>query len=171
MKAPHCLAAFCLLVAAPAGAQQVTFQDALLDKFAGTWVLEGTMAGGKVVHDIEAEWVLGHQYLRIHEIAREVDAEGAPAYEAIVFIGWDDRVDQYTNLWLDVTGAGGLNGEGIGRADKRDDELAFFFVFPDGSPWHTTFTYDRADDSWRWHMEGEPRGAAEPFTLARMTRR
>ena len=42
MTAPHWFAAFCLLVAAPAGAQQTTFQDALLDKFATAY--EKTLA-------------------------------------------------------------------------------------------------------------------------------
>ena len=49
----------------------------------------GTIARKDTTHDIVSEWVLGHQYLRIHERSREKDGKGQPQYEAIVFIGWD----------------------------------------------------------------------------------
>jgi hypothetical protein len=45
------------------------------------------MAGGFVGHDITAEWVTGHQYLRFVELSREREADGTRAYETIVFIG------------------------------------------------------------------------------------
>ena len=90
----------------PAFAEQQGFHDALLDRMVGDWLLSGDIGGNQVIHDVAAEWVLGHQYLRFHEVAREVDSEGTPAYEAIVFIGWDHLTNRYTCLWLDVTGSG-----------------------------------------------------------------
>jgi hypothetical protein len=62
----------CILVLVGiAGAQQPTFHDALLDHLAGSWVLQGTIAGRPTTHDITAEWVLAHQYLRLQEVSRE----------------------------------------------------------------------------------------------------
>ena len=126
MKAVHCIVALCLLMPPLATAQQ-GFQDTLLDRMTGTWVLKGTIGGGESTHDIIAEWVLGHQYLRFHEVAREKDSRGAPAYEAIVFIGWDQPTSSYACLWLDATGGGGLSAESIGHAKPSADELAFVF--------------------------------------------
>ena len=51
-----------LLVSCALSAQQGGFQDALLDKFVGSWVLSGTIDGKQTTHDVEAAWVLDHQY-------------------------------------------------------------------------------------------------------------
>jgi len=64
--------------------QQPTFHDQLLDHLPGNWVLQGTIAGKDTTHDVTAEWVLGHQYVRIHEVSREKNSQGLPAHEAMV---------------------------------------------------------------------------------------
>jgi hypothetical protein len=147
------------------------FQDPLLDRLAGTWVLEGMMAGGDVVHDVTAEWVTGHQYLRFVELSREREDDGTRAYEAIVFIGWDAEHERYACLWLDSTGGGGLVNGIIGYAAPDGDRLAFLFDFGDGSHFHTTFIYDPERDRWEWRMDSESDGSLQPFTRATMTRR
>ena len=65
------------------------FADRLLDHLVGRWVLSGTIAGKSTTHDVSAERVLQDGYVRIHEVSREVNSNGAPAYEAIVFISFD----------------------------------------------------------------------------------
>jgi len=147
------------------------FQDPLLDRFAGTWVLEGMIAGNDVVHDLVAEWVTGHQYLRFVELSREREDDGARAYEAIVFIGWDEPSERYACLWLDSTGGGGLTNGIIGYAPADDDRLAFLFDFDAETRFHTTFTYDRQRDAWELSMDSERDGSLNPFARARMTRR
>ena len=62
----------------PARAQQPAFQDALLDRLAGRWVLTGTIAGKPTTHDVVAEWVMEDQYLRIHEVSRELNPKSEP---------------------------------------------------------------------------------------------
>ena len=101
MKHPYGLMLLSLLVAPPVTAQQSGLQDPLLDRLAGQWVMTGTIAGAEITHDIDAEWVLGHHYLRIKDTSRERTATGEPEYEAIVFIGWDETRKQYDCLWLD----------------------------------------------------------------------
>lgn len=164
------LALVCLLVMASAVA--FAFEDPLLDRFVGRWVLAGTMAGGEVIHDIDADWVLGHHYLRFHEASREREADGSLAYEATVIIGWDAESGQYVCLWLDSTGGEGLHNGILGRAGRRPDQVAFLFEMGPGSLFHTTFSYDRAADTWTWKMDAEGTdGAMRPFTRATMTRR
>src|SRR5215472_14806930 len=96
-------AAGCVLCVYSISAQQSTFQDSFLDHLVGKWVLRGELAHKQTTHDISAEWVLGHQYVRFHEISRESKTNGQPAYEAIVFIGWDEPTHEYACLWLDST--------------------------------------------------------------------
>lgn len=153
-----------------ARADEPAWQDSLLDRFAGRWVLTGTIAGQPTTHDVTAEWVLVHHYLRIHEISRERDAKGQPQYEAIVTIGTDGAPGRYACLWLDSTAGGGLASPPIGRATHAGDELPFVFVLPDSSTFHTTFAYERATDSWRWRMDARQKGESQSFARLRMTR-
>jgi hypothetical protein len=167
------LLAFVLLLggAFPTTAQESGLRHPLVDRLIGEWVLKGEMAGGQVTHDVEFEWVLGGQYLRFHEVARERDATGAPAYEAIVFIGWDAQSERLACLWLDTTGGEGLTNGVIGYAVPAGDSIPFLFRFPDGSPFHTTFAYDRGTDTWEWHMDGEDNGVRRPFARVTMSRK
>ena len=171
MKTTFILIAFCFLMSCPAVAQQPGFQDALLDRFAGEWILQGTIGGNETTHDIVAEWVLGHQYLRFHEVSRESSDVGVPEYEAIVFIGWDQASSQYACLWLDSTGGGGLSAQAIGHAKRGGDELAFVFEIGDGTAFHTTFVYIRNSDTWQWQMDWEKDGVRKPFARVTLTRR
>jgi hypothetical protein len=160
-----------VLVAFSASAQQPTFQDPLLDSFIGAWVLQGSIAGRETAHDVVSEWVLNHQYVRFHEVSREKNAKGQAAYEAIVFIGWDQASSQYACLWLDSTGGGGLSAQAIGFGKRSGDEIAFLFKGQDGSVFHTTFAYAKGTDTWQWLMDGEEGGKLQPFARVRLTRR
>ncbi len=151
-------------------AQESSFQDPLLDRLAGTWVLHGIIAGEETTHDIVAEWVLAHQYMRIHEVSREMNARGTPGYEAIVFIGWDEPSNRYACLWLDVTGGGGLKGEAIGHARRRGDEIPFVFNAGDYLI-HNTFIYNRSSDSWQWNIDNEQEGKLTPFARVTLQRK
>jgi hypothetical protein len=153
-----------------AALRQPAFQDSLLDHIVGQWVLRGTIDGSETTHDVTAEWVLGHEYLRLHEVSREKDAEGQPAYEAIVFIGWDRPSSQYSCLWLDSTGGGGLSAQALGHAKSGEEEIAFVFKGSNGSIFHATFAYSMNTDAWQWVMNGEEGGKLQPFARVTLTR-
>ena len=162
---------FCSLAGTSAG-QPPAFTDPLLDRLAGTWVLRGEIARRATTHDVTAEWVLGHQYLRLHEVSRETDAKKQPAYEAIVFIGWDPPSGQHTCLWLDSTGSWGLSGSAIGHARKSGDTLPFVFKDEGGNAsFNNTFAYDKTSDSWTWLMDNVEKGKPAPFGRVKLTRR
>ncbi len=162
---------FPLLIAINIFAQQTTFRDSLLDRMTGQWLLKGTIAGQETTHDVEVAWVLGHQYIQIHEKSHEINADGTAAYEAIVYIGWDKDLSEYTCLWLDVTGSGGLSGQAIAHAKRQGNKIAFLFKGKDGSNFHTTFVYNKDDDTWHWLMDGEENGKLQPFARVKLTRR
>ena len=91
------IAIFALVLASlSAAGQQPTLASPLLDHLAGHWVLRGNIAGKQTTHDVDAEWVIQHQYLRLHEVSQEQDAKGQPQYEAMIFNGWNQTPKTYT---------------------------------------------------------------------------
>ena len=157
------LLALVWLVAAalPALAQQPALNDTLLDAMTGKWVLTGTIMGKATTHDVEGEWVLNHQFVRIHEVSREKTPAGAPQYDAWVFIGWDDTQKLYVIHWLDVYG-GGYSGRGKGK--KEGNAIPFVFHYEnDNTDFHTTFAWDQKTQTWQWNMDGEKDGKLKPF--------
>jgi hypothetical protein len=81
----------------------------LLERIVGRWVLEGTIAGKTTTHDVDASRVLNGQYVQLHEVSREQDAQGRPAYEALVYLTWEQARGEYSCQWLDSTSNAGLS--------------------------------------------------------------
>jgi len=150
-------------------AQQTTSQDSLLNYMVGKWVLQGSIAGMETTHDIISEWVLNHQYIQIKEVSREKDKSGKPLYEAIVYICWEQKLNQYSCLWLDNSGNGGLSTQAIGHAKANGDKIELLFDI-DGSFFHTTFVYNKVTDTWQWLMDAEENGKLEPFARVKLTK-
>lgn len=159
-----------VLIAFSALAQPPTFQDPLLDHMIGKWVLQGTIAGRNTTHDIVSEWVLGHQYMRIQEVSREKDARNQPAYEATIFIGWEQQSSEYRCLWLDNTGPWDFTSQAIGHAKRGGDAITFRFGSSDGSSINTTFSFDKNADTWQWSIDNEMGGKIQTFARVRLTR-
>ncbi len=160
------------LLASSALAQPAPLKDPLLERLAGAWVLRGPLAGTQTTHDVTAEWVLNHLYLRLHETSREKDAAGRPQYEAIVLLGWDAAAGAYQCLWLDTTGGGGLSAQGIGHGKREGDKIPFIWKDKDGTiSFNNTFAYDRGADSWTWIMDNIQKGKPVPFARLTLTRK
>jgi hypothetical protein len=145
--------------------------EALLDRLVGKWVLSGTMDGKETTHDIDVEWILNREYVRLHELSRDRKADGKPAYEAIVLIGWNQRSRDFSCLWLDSTVGGGLSANTIiGHAKPSGDTIPFVFKFAGGNNFHTTFIYAATTGTWQLMMDDEEGGKVQPFARARLTR-
>jgi len=142
----------------------------LFEHLAGTWVLRGTIDNKQTTHDVDAELVLNRGYVRLHEVSREKDAAGAPAYEALVFISVDRKSGDFAILWLDNTGSGGLSPDGIGRGKPTGNSIPFLFKTGNGGAFHTTFIYAPGSDTWQWVMDDESGGKLEPFARVTLTR-
>lgn len=135
----------------------------LLDHLTGTWILRGTIAGKQTTHDLQAVWVLNHEYVQLHEISREKTATGRPAYEAIIYIEWNSKAHQYTCLWLDSTSGGGLSPEGLAHAKEAGDSIPFIFGASTSDQIHTTFTYDKSANRWQWTIDNVENGRTQHF--------
>lgn len=164
------LAIVALVATAPLSAQSLP-ADSAFDRLIGNWVLRGTIARQQTTHDVSFEWMLGREYVQMHEVSRERTATGAPAYEAIVLFGRDPRSGEYACLWLDNTGANAFDPEGIGRGAVAGDSIPFLFHYTATTAFHTAFVYDRAADSWQWHMDNDSAGVRRPFARVTLTRR
>ncbi len=142
----------------------------LLDHLAGQWVLQGTIAGKQTTHDVQAEWVLKREYLRLHEVSREKDAKGDPAYEAIVFVSWDPKTQEYICLWLDSTAGGGLSAQGLAHGKKSGDSIPFVFTTSPSDSIHNTFVYDRDTHTWKWLIDNDANGKTQRFADVTLVR-
>jgi len=159
--------------AAPSAAQQPGWQDPLIERLAGDWVLEGTIGGVEVTHDISAEWILDHYYLQLHEWSREMTPDGRHEYEALVLLGWDEDSGQYACLWLDTTGGGGLDVDAqvIGHAKRKGNSIPFVFELDDGGAIHNTFTYREDSATWQWLIRIVRAEESSEFARVTLTRK
>lgn len=159
-----------LLLVSPLRAQAAQ-RDTLLARMIGRWVLRGTIAHKQVVHDVTFQWVLGGEYVEMHEVSRERTPAGTPAYEAIVYIGRDPSTSEYAAQWLDNTAYGAFSPAGVGRGNAVADSISFLFTYTTTSWFHTTFVYYRSSDSWSWHMDNDDEKGRRPFARVELTRK
>jgi hypothetical protein len=165
-----CLVAVLLVVLSPAVRAQAPagWHDDLVDHLLGPWTLNGQVMGRDAHHDVVADWVLDHQFLRIHEKT----SAGAPAserpYEAIWFLGHDDIKQRYVLLLVDVFGA--RYSETIGYGTREGDAIRFIFEYPDGL-FYTTFRWVPETSSWQWLLEQkDPTGKWKTFADLKLAR-
>jgi|ERR1051325_8944610 hypothetical protein len=163
MRKSFLIVAFCAFSPTVfAGTTNLT--DQLLDHLVGHWTLTGTLAGKKATHEITAEWILNHGYVRLHELSREKDPAGAPSYEAIVFICAEPHGGDYSCLWLDSTGTWGISPQAMGVAKRQTNSIPFLFKDPGGTvSFENTFNYNPTTDTWTWVMNNVQAGKRKPF--------
>lgn len=155
--------------ATPLSAQSL-HPDSLFHRLIGQWVLTGTIARRQTTHDVTFQWLLGHEYVQMHEVSRERANDGSPAYEAVVLFGRDSVSGEYACLWMDNTGANAFDPAGLGRGFVAGDSIPFLFRYTALTSFHTTFVYDRASDTWQWHMDNDSAGVRRPFARVSLAR-
>jgi hypothetical protein len=151
--------------------QTANAPEALMDKMTGRWVMIGTIAKKQTIHDVDVDWVLKREYIRIHEVSRDRDASGNNGYEAWIYLVWDAQRSEYAIMWLDNTAATNFAAEGIGHAKPDGDRIPFIFKDAEGSGVQTTFAYDRAKDTWSWTVDNlDKSGKSSSFAKVKLTR-
>ncbi len=172
MKRLLLLAALCGIATVSIGAQSSAGNDLWLSRLVGHWVLEGRIAGKDTTDDVDGEWVLNHLYVRLHEVSREKDAKGQPAYEAIIYVTRDAGRGEYAILWLDNTASGAFAAEGTGHAKPDGESLPFLFKDGQGViTFKNTFVYDPANRTWAWVMDNVEKGVPKPFGRVKLRAR
>jgi hypothetical protein len=134
----------------------------------GTWELTGQIMGRQAHHEVQAEWVLNHQFLRIHEKTQVNAPASERRYEAIWFLGYDPVSERYVLHLLDLFGA--RFSETLGYGTRDGNAIRFVFEYPDG-PFHTTYRWDPEKNSWQWLMEQKDKsGTWANFADLKLTR-
>jgi hypothetical protein len=160
-----------LLLASARLPAQALHADSLFDRLIGHWVLTGTIARKSTTHDVTFDWMLGREYVQMHEASRERAANGKPAYEAVVLFGRDPGSGEYAVLWLDNSAGSAFHPQDVGRGKVAGDSVPFEFHYTKTDGFHTTLVYSRATDSWQWHMDNDSAGVRRPFARVTLTRR
>jgi hypothetical protein len=128
------------------GPQQVPpVQSDLLDQLEGRWEITGTLGPRPVHEQADAEWVLNHQFLRIHR--KQIDGPD----ESVVHVGYDTLYKRFVAFRLDTRGAVGAEFPGYGL-QKGDNKLEFTFDYPSG-PWRETWSWDAKGNTWQFVVE------------------
>ena len=149
-----------------------TGDDHWLSRMVGRWVLKGQIAGKDTTHDVQGTWVLNHLYVRLHEVSREKDPRGRPAYEGIIYVTRDVVQGEYAVLWLDNTASGAFADEGTGHARPNGESLPFVFKNAGGEvSFRNTFVYDSATQTWTWLMDNVDNGVSKPFGRVKLSKR
>jgi hypothetical protein len=140
-----------LVFALPASAQEQVdgpkriFQDAFIEQLAGDWHLDRKIRGREVRNAVRAQWVLNHQFLQLHM----KDVADPPAYEALVYIGYQYADQRYIVHWLDVFGG---KFSAIGYGKRSGNSIEFAFQYDDG-PFFNTFSWDPLARGWTFTMQ------------------
>lgn len=152
---------------------------ALMDHLVGHWTMTGTLGRKQTTHDVEARWVLNREYVEFHETSRERRPNGAPAFEALVFLAWNEKTDEFMCLFLDNTVGGGLSPEGIARGKRSANAIPVVFACHSGhcppgisenESLHLTFAYDPSPDTWRVTIDEATSGKTSRFADMTMIR-
>jgi hypothetical protein len=122
------------------------FKDELVENLVGDWKLTRQIRGQTVQNTLKVEWVLNHQFLRLHM----KDVATPAQYEAMIFLGYDNASDRYVVHWIDIFG--GRFSETLGYGKRDGNSIKFIFEYPDG-PFHNTFTWNPAEKTWTFLME------------------
>ena len=94
MRTLCAVATLLVLTTTPLPAQGLP-ADSVLDRLIGRWVLRGFMARQQTTHDVTFSWILGREYVQMHEVSRERSPGGQPAYEAVVLFTRDPKSGEY----------------------------------------------------------------------------
>ena len=131
------------------------FHDDLLDRFVGKWEVSAVVHGQKFTLDREAEWVLSHQYLRVHEKSREVVPWLKVPFEQVLFVGYNHRSKRYVVHEMSVHGADvPFEPEGFAYASRTGDELTVEYMNGTEVFARARWTWDRTSST--WHTQGRP---------------
>jgi hypothetical protein len=130
----------------PDGPKRI-FRDPFIENLAGDWKLVRKIRGKEIKNKVKVEWVLNHQFLKIHM----KDVADPPAYEAIVLIGYSHADQEYVAHWCDTYGG---KFSSVGHGKRSGNSIEFQFRFPDG-PFFNTFTWDEKSRGWNFRMESQ----------------
>ncbi len=140
--------------------QQPPFKSELLDNLVGLWSFVPAPGAPPVRGGADANWELGHQFLRLHQ--KEVDGP-----ESVTYIGYDTYDRRLVAIRLDsISGARGAETNGYGLQDGN--KIVFTFDYATVQI-RQTWTWDLQAKSWQFLVESKPRRSSIWTSLPSLT--
>ncbi len=148
------------------GVPQPPLHSDLLDQLVGfSWDLTGSVRGQPenwCMERADAEWVLGHQFLRIHR--KQIDGP----VETVIHVGYDTVSERYVSIRLDSFNARGA--ETIGYGIRNGDKLQFTYEYPSGPFKETSRVGMPSEKTWQFLVESKVRGNWTTFSTVTLHR-
>jgi hypothetical protein len=124
------------------------FHDGLLNNLVGKWDAEATVHNEKFTLKFEAEWVLDHQYLRMHFKSNEAVPWLKMKFEQESFFGYNGMYKRYIVHEMSVHGGNGPY-EGFCYAYKTGNKFKIVQKMGDLDQWSVQeLTWEPGSKSW-----------------------
>ncbi|HEY4323911.1 MAG TPA: hypothetical protein VGN20_07985 [Mucilaginibacter sp.] len=140
----------------PPGGQ---FRDDLLDHLVGKWDVTSTAHGSPFTGDLQATWVLNHQYLHIHSMSREIIPWWHVRMEYEVFVGYSHINKRYVVQGMSIEGLDYDPSEGFCYGHRNGNEFKTVAKFGVDSLIVQRYTWEPASGSWNiksnWVIAGK----------------
>lgn len=134
------------------------FQDDLLDHIVGKWGVTAMAHGSLFTSDLEAEWVLNHQYLLIHLKSHEIIPWWHVQMEYYEYIGYNHYQKKYTVHGMSIEGDEDLS-EGFSYGYRNGNEFKTVSKFGADSLIVQRFTWEPVSGLWtiksNWLIAGK----------------
>jgi len=98
------------------------FHDDLLNHLVGKWDVTSVAHGGHFTADLEASWVLNHQYLLIHLKSHEIIPWWSVQMEYYEYIGFNHYKQRYTFHGMSIEGDEDFS-EGFGYGYRNGNDF------------------------------------------------
>ncbi len=138
-----------------------------LNHLVGQWELTGQMGEVPLQQAVTAKWTLGGLFVEVYCRSTFPSPAGEKPYEAVYYIGYNDKKDLYVMHLLDTFGVAIPYTAGTGR--REGDTIPFIFNYSTG-PFTNLFIWDQQKDEWLFELTYFEGGAVRTFATKRMVR-
>jgi hypothetical protein len=134
------------------------FHDELLNRLVGEWNVTAIAHGSMFTSDIDAKWILNHQFFHIHLKSHEVIPWWHVQMEYEEFIGYNHINKRYVVHGMSIEGNDYDPSEGFCYAYRSGSEFKTVAKFGSDSLIVQRFTWEPAPGTWhiesRWVISG-----------------
>ncbi|MEO6721556.1 MAG: hypothetical protein ABIN67_14400 [Ferruginibacter sp.] len=133
------------------------FHDDLLDHLVGEWHDTAVAHGSTFTSEVEASWVLNHQYLLLHLKSNEVVPWWGVQMEYYQYIGYNHYKHRYTIHGMSIEGDEDLS-EGFNYGYRNSNEFKVVAKFGADTNVIQRFNWQPESKSWRIQSTPEIKG-------------
>lgn len=140
------------------------FHDDLLDHLVGNWHDTSVAHGSTFTSEVDASWVLNHQYLLLHLKSNEVVPWWGVQMEYYQYIGYNHYQKRYTVHGMSIEGDEDLS-EGFSYGYRNGNEFKTVNKFSKDTSVIQRFIWQPETNSWRIQSAPEINGKEDEIFL------